>query len=172
LAGIFLYTTTVDNRIGKEAVAHVTSELVTSFSKLQGTIKFSEPSNTNTTDSTDKIIQKYLSNVEESYSDIKTLLYRDQPKPFYSFYVPNNIVQSIGRDKSNTIHKINSKSLTMISHFIIVVGIGGLGKSMMMRHLLLNAIQDYGTFHHVPVFISLKDYNGSNLTDFIYSKSK
>jgi hypothetical protein len=36
-------------------------------------------------------VYTYLRSAEEKYSTIKTLLYSDQPKPFYSFYVCNTI---------------------------------------------------------------------------------
>lgn len=36
-------------------------------------------------------VYTYLRNVEEKYNTMKTLLYNDQPKPFYSFYVCNRI---------------------------------------------------------------------------------
>ena len=172
LAGVFLYTTTVDNRIGKEAAALVTVAFIHSASttrrrKITDVVSNKKDSAANPPDD---MIQIYLSNMRAQYDYIKTLIYRDQPKPFYSFYIPNHISHSSGSYRSHTICDITVKRLTNISNFLILDGLGGIGKSMMMRHLLLNAISEYHHFHHIPVFISLKDYDGSNLIDFAYAK--
>ena len=44
---------------------------------------------------------------------------------------------------------------------------------MMMRHLLLDAVEKYKEYKYLPVFIALKDYNSSkydNLLDYIYEE--
>ena len=43
--------------------------------------------------------------------------------------------------------------------FAIIIGTGGLGKSMMMRHLLLNALANFDDLKLFPVFVPLKDYD-------------
>jgi predicted component of type VI protein secretion system len=40
-------------------------------------------------------IKTYLKKAYDKYSTLKTLMYRDEPKPFYSFYVCNNVTQRI-----------------------------------------------------------------------------
>ena len=169
LAGVFLYTTSIDNRIGKEAAGLVTSEFVQSFSGLEKGISF-VTLDAETPPAPSQAFDTYLSRVEEKYSQAKTLLYFNQPRPFYSFYLPNHLRQTLGRDKYDLIKKVTAKSLTDTSNFIILDGMGGVGKTMMMRHLLLSAIAEYKDFQHIPVFISLKDYNDCDLFDFVYQE--
>jgi hypothetical protein len=119
-----------------------------------------------------------MSNVRTKYSTIKTLLYNDQPKPFYDFYVCNNITwrERVEGQRApfrrTLITDANIKKLSEISRFIFITGAGGLGKSMMMRHLLLNSIDNYKEFKLIPVFISLKDFDNTSgkLFDYIFTK--
>jgi hypothetical protein len=112
---------------------------------------------------------KYLSAVREYYRKLKTLLYDKTPKEFYSFYVCNDL-----KYNRKAIGNISAARLCSLSHFIIISGIGGLGKSMMMRHLLLNAIDNYEELKLLPIFIQLKDYGEStgDLHDYVYSAVK
>ncbi len=121
----------------------------------------------------------YLQSAKDKYSSIKTLLYNDQPKPFYDFYVCNDIERRIpvhGRFgtsyKLSTIGNVTINSLSKCSRFVILAGTGGLGKSMMMRHLLLNSVDNYEEMHMIPVFIPLKDFDEmfDTLFDYAYSK--
>ena len=57
----------------------------------------------------------YLQNTYDKYSYIKTLLYNDQPRKFYDFYVCNNVYQKINSSQ-NVVRKIKS---TTIRHFIL-----------------------------------------------------
>jgi hypothetical protein len=122
---------------------------------------------------------KYLEKAKSKYSTIKTLLYSDQPKPFYDFYVCNDIKREIrvpgkfGTTLTHTtIGNVTVKSLMDCSRFVILAGTGGLGKSMMMRHLLLNAIENYTDLPIIPVFIPLKDFDETveNLFEYVFSK--
>lgn len=120
---------------------------------------------------------EYRENAYNKYSSIKTLLYSDRPRPFYDFYVCNNIYQMIHVSKNTYKRKVISNAtadtLSDCSNFIIISGTGGLGKSMMMRHLLLDSIGKYSDNGKLPVFIPLKDYNTSyeNLAEYIYMKN-
>lgn len=119
---------------------------------------------------------EYRENAYNKYSSIKTLLYSDRPRPFYDFYVCNNIYQMIHVSKNTYKRKVISNAtadtLSDCSNFIIISGTGGLGKSMMMRHLLLDSIGKYKDNGKLPIFIPLKDYNLSyeNLVEYIYEK--
>ncbi len=122
-------------------------------------------------------VYTYLRSAEEKYSTIKTLLYSDEPKPFYSFYVCNTIryrdvgIQTPRRSMDMSIlENATVDKIRKISRFIIISGTGGLGKSMMMRHLMLNAIANFDDLKLFPVFIPLKDFCDTSLFDYIYSK--
>ena len=109
--------------------------------------------------------QIYMQNAYEKYSCVKTLLYSDQPRKFYDFYVCNNVYQKISISSNTyrhkTIHEATAHVLSDCSNFVILSGTGGLGKSMMMRHFLLDAIDNYKEIKRIPVFIPLKDYDES-----------
>lgn len=118
----------------------------------------------------------YLENAKAKYSKIKTLLYNDQPRNFYDFYVCNDIYQMIYVSKytyrRKYISNASAELLAECSNFVIISGTGGLGKSMMMRHLLLDSIAKYDSAGQIPIFIPLKDYTTEygNLSEYIYEK--
>lgn len=190
LAGIFLYSVAagVVNTVGRESIAELTvgyleglensrnisvvdfapiSELVATQDDLPSVLPFQADA-----------FLTYLSNVRTKYSTIKTLLYNDQPKPFYDFYVCNNITWRERADREGAaftrtlIVDANIKKLGEISRFIFITGAGGLGKSMMMRHLLINTIDNYEAFKLIPVFVPLKDFDDTSgkLFEYIYAK--
>ena len=114
--------------------------------------------------------QKYLDKTKKYYSKIKTLLYSENPQPFYDFYVCNTLDAEhrfmfmsnvTHNDKIEKFENIDISKLESISNYIIISGTGGIGKSMMMRHLLLDSINNYDKLQKIPVLISLKNYDGS-----------
>lgn len=119
---------------------------------------------------------EYLENAYEKYSKVKTLLYSDSPLDFYDFYVCNNLSQKINIRKSTyqrrIIENVTIESLSKCANFVLITGTGGLGKSMMMHHLLLNAVDTYDDFRKIPIFVSLKDYSDAynGLEEYIYEK--
>ncbi|MDY6291556.1 MAG: NACHT domain-containing protein [Succiniclasticum sp.] len=123
-------------------------------------------------------IDSYLQSVYSKFNTLKTLLYTEMPRPFYEFYVCNDVFRVI-RKKNNrsevvTISDITVEKLSKIGNFIILSGTGGLGKSMMMRHFLLSAIKEYDKTGILPLFIALKDFNDSytNLEEYVFVKIK
>ena len=125
---------------------------------------------------------KYLENAENKHSKKTTFLYETERK-FESFYVCNDICQKI----ISPIHFTNLtpeeklaapiKNVTILSfpqpqRNILLFGTGGLGKTMMMTHLLLDTIRRYNKYLKIPIFITLRDYDSSknNLLDFIFTE--
>lgn len=94
----------------------------------------------------------YLENAYSKYSKIKTILYRTEPKYIYDFFEYPNII----KEKKHRIDSSDVNNLLSISHFLIVQGTGGIGKSTFMKHLFINELEkkDY-----IPIFIELKDLN-------------
>lgn len=121
-------------------------------------------------------IRTYLEKAKDKYCKLKTLLYADNPKLFYDFYVCNDISQRIRINKNSfsekVIHNPNADLLAECSSFVIITGTGGLGKSMLMRHLLLDSIEKYEDGRKIPIFIALKDYtlNYDSLLSYIFDK--
>lgn len=189
--GVLLYTVvSVLNTAGKDCVAEIDKSYVDGVAQNNSLYDFAtdfpdvaveqqeNPATSREAVNAD-LIRDYLSKVGGKYNEIKTLLYCDQPKPFYNFYVCNDIhrripVQSrVGSSyKTVTIQDATSNALADCSRFVILSGTGGLGKSMMLRHLLLDAIERYDNSKIVPIFIALKDFDDTTgaLFDYVFSK--
>ena len=123
---------------------------------------------------------EYLRTVRNKYSELKTLLYTESPKPFYDFYVCNDLTArgmrflrtNANYNRRNAFHNVTAEVLTDVSQYTIITGMGGLGKSMMMRHLLLSAVDMYNEVKLIPIFVPLKDYSVSDpsLESYVYKK--
>lgn len=200
LAGLFLFITAtgIDNRDGKESLEMLTTEYIDSIKNVlnikvfvsnpidQSTYEESvseevghTPNHENIISDSRDVILNYLQNAKQKYEFIKTLLYSNEPKPFYEFYVCNNVevkIKKPGRFSTSTeyitIKDANVEKFSEISRFVILSGTGGLGKSMMMRHLLLDTIKRFEELKTIPIFIPVKDFDESvdNLFEYVYSK--
>lgn len=191
LAGLFLYTAAagVVNTLGKESVKVLTADYLKQFDAKKGSIRISNLPQTEVQSANAAVnlsedsarqaqilnlaVNKYFAEVWERYGKMKIFLLSEEFRDFYSLYVVNDIFRkmpSFGEWQS--IGNVNAKSVSSISRFVILTGTAGLGKSMMMNHLLLSAIQSYGTLGLFPVFIQLKDFTDDavNLFDFIYNE--
>lgn len=93
----------------------------------------------------------YLKNTFEKNSKIKTLIYRRVPKNLYSFY------ESVGvRYKDKTIDTSDIQNLIKVCNKIVITGTGGIGKSILLKHLFLNTIQNT---ENIPILIELRKFN-------------
>ena len=108
----------------------------------------------------------YRQKAYKKYRETKTPIYDKTPKDFYGFYVCNNL-----KYNDEIIEDITAAKMCALSRFIIISGTGGLGKSMMLCHLFLDAIIHCNTLKLLPVFISLKNYgkDTDDLFEYIYS---
>lgn len=114
-------------------------------------------------------LSRYLDKLISRYNKLKTLLYYNEPQPFYDFYVPNDIY--------NSNHKrLNADKLLLGTSrkFTVITGTGGIGKSMMMKHLALQLASRYDKFKKIPILVQLKEYNSKsmNLMDAIEQSIK
>lgn len=98
----------------------------------------------------------YLSCVVRRYSKAKSFLIRDEPTYLYNFYVP---VSLVGR--KSIIEYASLSAISEHNSYVVITGGGGSGKSMLMRHLLLNAIEQK---QKVPIFIELRKIDFSEQT--------
>jgi hypothetical protein len=110
----------------------------------------------------DRTYTDYLNCVLDKYSKAKSFFIRTEPQFLYEFYVPLSI-----RCRNTTITNPQFTDVVNLSHYIILTGTGGSGKSMFMRHLLINSIT---AKLRVPVFIELRQFNDNchDLLDLIY----
>lgn len=99
----------------------------------------------------DRTYRAYLTTLLEKYSRAKSFLLRGESVPLYRFYVPLDLHGSNIHIRAAGIAEI-LKTSTMV----IVAGSAGSGKSMLIRHLLLDALARKG---QVPVFIELRHFN-------------
>jgi hypothetical protein len=81
------------------------------------------------------IFNRYLKGLQNRYSKVKTLVNDITPIPFYDFYVCSNIKQT--GTQANLIKETNIAGISKVSNNVIITGTGGLGKSMLMNHLLV-----------------------------------
>ena len=123
----------------------------------------------------------YLAKLQDKYLKAKTLLYKHEPVPLHNFYVCNNIIEKIPvKSRFSTsmsysikvMENVTAEKIEKCSRFVIIAGTGGLGKSMMLQHLLLDAIAQYESNRIMPVFIQVRDYPGAGCDTFEYLFSK
>lgn len=121
--------------------------------------------------------KNYLEKAVSYYSTKKTLLYAEKPHPFYELYVCNDVkyhkYRITGAKDTKpeiTISDATIEKLEAESKYIIIEGIGGVGKSMFLTHLFLSSSQTSEYSGIVPLFLSLKDYKDTtdNVVDFIW----
>ena len=114
--------------------------------------------------------KKYLTSASTYYSTKKTLLYAEEPRPFYELYVCNDI-QRHNRllYLEDAIRDVTIKKLEKEAKYIIIQGLGGIGKSMLLTHLFLSSAKQVETTDSIPLMLSLKDYKDTTITmiDFI-----
>ena len=96
----------------------------------------------------------YAENLISRFARLKTFFIRNNPVPLYDFYVPAGVTC----EPSLKIEKVNLHDLEVVGRRIIISGTGGSGKTILMRHLLLNCL---ASAQRVPVFIELRMFNGN-----------
>lgn len=110
---------------------------------------------------------EYLKNSMDKYGKIKTILYRTEPKYIYDFFECPNLL----KEKGNVIKGDSIDNVLDVSHFIIIQGSGGIGKSTFLKHLFMDEVSKKGW---IPVFIELKDINSISedyeISDFIFQR--
>lgn len=101
--------------------------------------------------------EKYLENTEVKNGKIKTLIYRSVPKNLYSFY------ECLGVRYDNK--SIDTSSINNLIHDeskILITGTGGIGKSILFKHLFLNATKETSL---IPILIELRSFNSIDTKD-------
>ena len=97
-----------------------------------------------------KSYKAYITCVASRYSKAKSFFIRDEPTYLYNFYVPMGLTSVNGEVSRASISALES------NHFVVITGSGGSGKSMMMRHLLLDGLLQA---NRVPIFLELRELN-------------
>ncbi len=106
---------------------------------------------------------KYSERIYGDYYRCRSFLIRD-PLPLHEIYVPSSI--------ASVEHEIRLPSVSKLARFgdsFILTGLAGSGKSMLVRHLLLNCLE---SGFKIPVLLELRYFNrwDGTLLEFIVSK--
>ncbi|MBR2927582.1 MAG: NACHT domain-containing protein [Oscillospiraceae bacterium] len=112
---------------------------------------------------------RYLQNATTRYNQVRTLATGTTPRTIIG---KNNIYVSIGvKFGEKRIDADTIDSMLRISNNILILGTGGIGKSMMMRYLFLNTAN---RGEYVPVLLELRKVSNQSIgqisvLDLIYS---
>jgi len=104
----------------------------------------------------EKTYKAYLEETLKKHTFTKSFFLRNSSVGLYEFYVPIAL-----RMEKRTINDPNFSNLSESSKRIVVLGSGGCGKSILMKHLFISCISAQ---FQVPVFIELREYNNEKTT--------
>ena len=118
----------------------------------------------------------YMEHISDKYNYIPTILQKESFRPFRAYYIPNKVMMKVRDPKRpftywyENVPITDISSLLKVSSYLVLSGSGGLGKSMMMRNILLTAIDEYDSEGRIPLFIPLKDYDKAydSFTNYIF----
>lgn len=68
----------------------------------------------------------------------------------------------MGARNRGVIKSVTMKKLADVSRYTLLVGMGGIGKSMMMRHLFLTSNKEYSKTGILPILVILREFNPEN----------
>lgn len=107
--------------------------------------------------------KNYIACVATRYSKAKSFFIRDEPTYLYNFYVPMGLTAANAGLSNASISALES-----LNNCVVITGSGGSGKSMMMRHLLLDGLL---RAKKVPIFLELRQLNQTqtSLKEYIHS---
>lgn len=115
----------------------------------------------------DLAFSTYTENAYQKYSKIKTILYRTEPKYIYDFFQ----IPALKRSNASPFLANTIEDVTGLSHFLLLSGSGGIGKSTLMKHLYLSALKSQ---KYIPIFFELREINDVSgdyhLEDLLYKK--
>ena len=109
---------------------------------------------------------EYFNAALDEYGNTKTFFYSGEKRPLDGFFVCGDICvrrtdfyynPRLGR-YDHRIHDCTIATLKSISLQTILTGDGGLGKSMMTLHLMVDAIRNRNSYRCFPIYITLRYY--------------
>ena len=96
----------------------------------------------------------YLERILERHSKSKSFFVRSEAMPIYGFFVPPNL-----SNRQRQLSAPTAASLAAVAPATIVTGLGGCGKTMLMRHFLVSSILEQTK---TPVLVELRQLNNSD----------
>lgn len=95
----------------------------------------------------------YAESLIRRYACLKTFFIRSEPVPLYDFYVP----AGLSFEDEKTIRSAGVEDVLRHSTQVVISGVGGAGKTIFMRHLLLDSLNK---LNKIPVFVELRELSG------------
>ena len=120
-------------------------------------------------------LDSYLQKIREEYASVKTFF---DWKPYFDFdelFVCNDVQPQDSRSCiwKKPLRDVTVRELREVGSHLILYGIGGIGKSMMLRHLLFDTIDRIDELNVVPFFICLRNYqSGDTLEQYILQQTE
>jgi len=99
--------------------------------------------------------KEYILKLAARHSHTRTFFDRTEGRYIYEFYVPSSLQYANTSIKTPT-----ALSISQRGRLFVVSGQGGSGKSMLMRHLLVDSLLNY---IKVPVFIELRNVTSESI---------
>ena len=96
----------------------------------------------------------YLERILERHSKSKSFFVRSEAVPIYDFFVPPNL-----SNQQRQLSAPTAASLAAVAPATIVIGSGGCGKTMLMRHFLASSLREQAK---IPVLVELRKLNNSD----------
>lgn len=114
------------------------------------------------------IYENYLEYSYKKYLTVKTLLYKNEGKKLYDFYEHVHLI----KNDTTEIKTENTERIFDDMTNVIITGTGGIGKSMLVKHIFINQIEQATS---IPIFVDLKalndwDNDSNNLEQFIFNE--
>lgn len=135
-----LATNFIENRI--EGIVEMGKELI---GKTSGQLKLILKKN----------YSKYLENLTERYTRTSTFFFQEKTY-LYDFYIPAGL-----ESDSKVIESANVESIFEYENQIIISGLGGSGKTILLKHLLIDSLIQN---ENLPIFIELRELNDTRFT--------
>ena len=167
--------TLINNETSPQTSFDIPEKLVTNV--IDSIVKFVKRKFGEGLINTNIVYHNYLQVSYDVYSKVKTLVNPYTPRIFEGssgIYVPSKVVYEdiikisgkLERKQiSKTIHKCTDlfEFENKKHQCILILGSGGTGKSMLMRHLFLNSID---TGYAIPILVNLRKYKGKDNPEF------
>ena len=130
------------NKVGAEFISHNLDRLFASGTGLVRSAKEALRLRLKTT------YGSYITSLLSKFSKTKSFLLRQDSAPLYNVYVPLDV-----ECRGGNLLAAGVKEITRASSRMVITGSGGCGKSMLMKHLVLNSLTSQ---YKLPVFLELR----------------
>lgn len=104
----------------------------------------------------DGVFARYLEATSSRLSRSRSMIFKEEPRYLYDFYVPLDFTSRSIRLVAPTY-----SNLTAQSNRVLIIGTGGSGKSTFLRHVFLTCLQ---ARNRIPIFVELRDINATKIT--------